>query len=114
MQVRCAFFELDYEVMFFYLPTISINSATVESIILPLYSPFDALFGFRYNSTDPYEPLMEFYILLNGDRLIYGLQTIVYDDPYPEADECYTIRILRVESLDCVKILSAMEMVTSQ
>ena len=71
--------ELDYEVEFF----IRINTRLSHR----------SQFGFRlHNSTD----LIRFssYTLHSGDRLINGIEIILYDDPFPEEHEMYGIYII--------------------
>ena len=81
--------EMDHEIVFLILPY---SSATVESVTFPLRSHFDAQFGIREtNSTN--EPLLEYRTLYSGHQLIDPIETIVYDDPFPEEVECYTIRM---------------------
>ena len=71
--------ELDYE---------------VEFIIYRSNTPLShrSQYGFRlHNSTD----LIRFssYTLHSGDRLINGIEIILYDDPFPEEHERYVIDI---------------------
>ena len=79
--------ELDHEIMFVIYSRYAFE-ATVESVLFPRDRYFDAQFGIRQDYL-----LVEYHTLYSGDQLINGIETIIYDDPFPEQKECYTIYI---------------------
>ena len=71
--------ELDYEVGF-----------SIIEYYNSLKLPPSSQFGFNSTESSEYS---EIFTLHSGDRLINGIEMIVYDDPFPEESEIYIIRI---------------------
>ena len=92
--------ELDHEIMFVIYSRYAFE-ATVESVLFPLHTHFDAQFGIRQDDEPYYYSLVENHTLYSGDQLINGIETIIYDDQVPEREECYTIYALWADQDFC-------------